>query len=109
MEKEIKFTLQLDENFIPEQIEWTANETGGESREKVKAMMVSVWDEKEKTAKKVDLWTKDMYVEEMKLFYFQTIMTMADGLERSTGERDMAIKMRKFGEQFGKELGILKS
>jgi gliding motility-associated protein GldC len=71
--------------------------------------MISVWDENEKLAKKVDLWTKDMYVEEMKLFYFQTLMTMADGLERSTGERDMAIKMREFGEEFGRKLGILKS
>lgn len=108
MEKEIKFTLKLDENYIPEQIEWTAHEGGEEAKEKVKALMISVWDEKEKLAKKVDLWTKDMYVEEMRLFYFQTLMTMADGLERSTGERDMAKKMRDFGEEFGRSMGILK-
>ena len=46
--KEIKFTVSLDENHIPENIEWTASEGGGVSNEEIKAMMISVWDPKEK-------------------------------------------------------------
>ena len=105
--KEIKFTVSLDENHIPEKIEWTASEGGGVSNEEIKAMMISVWEPKERIAKRVDLWTKDMMVDEMKYYHFQTLMTLADTLERSTGENVIAKKMRDFGMEIGKEMKIL--
>lgn len=108
MEKEIKFTLKLDENYLPEKIEWTATEDKGLEKDVVKALMIAVWDDKEKLAKKVDLWTKDMYVEDMKMMYFQTFMTMADGFERATGESLQAKEIRQFAENFGKAIGVLR-
>ena len=105
--KEIKFTVTLDENHIPEKLEWTASEGGGVSEEEIKALMISVWDGKEKVAKRVDLWTKEMMVDEMKYYYFQTLMTLADSLERSTGENKIAKKVRDFGMEIGKEMNIL--
>jgi gliding motility-associated protein GldC len=108
MKKEIKFTLDLDENFIPTSIEWTASEAASLEVENVKAIMISVWDPKENVAKRVDLWTKDMYVEEMKAMYFQTLMTMADGFERATGETEMSKEMRAFSENFGRKMDVLK-
>jgi gliding motility-associated protein GldC len=69
--------------------------------------MISVWDGNEKVAKRVDLWTKEMMVDEMKYFHFQTLMTLADSLEQSTKENVVAEKMRKFGMQIGKEMDIL--
>lgn len=108
MEKEIKFTLSLDENYIPEKITWTASEGSGLETSDVKSLMISVWDDKERVAKKIDLWTKEMYVEDMKMFYFQSLMTMADGYERSTGESEHAKKIRAFAETFAKEIGVLR-
>lgn len=105
--KEIKFTVSLDENHIPEKIEWTATEGGGVENEEIKAMMISVWDPKEKVAKRVDLWTKEMYVDEMKYYHFQTFMTLADTLERSTGETEVAKKMRAFGMEIGKDMKVI--
>jgi len=105
--KEIKFTVSLDENHIPEKIEWTASEGGGIENEEIKAMMISVWEPKTRIAKRVDLWTKDMMVDEMKYYHFQTLMTLADTLERSTGENAIAKKMRDFGMEIGKEMKIL--
>ncbi|MBI35317.1 MAG: gliding motility protein GldC [Flavobacteriales bacterium] len=107
MKKEIKFTVTLDENLIPEKLDWTASEGGGVSEEEIKALMISVWDGKEKVAKRVDLWTKEMRVDEMKYFHFQTLMTLADSLERSTKENVVADKIREFGMQIGKEMEIL--
>ena len=106
-EKEIKFTVSLDENHIPEKIEWTASEGGGLSNEEIKAMMISVWDPKEKVAKRVDLWTKDMLVDDMKYFHFQTLMTLADTLEKSTGEVESAKKIRNIGMEIGKDMKVL--
>ena len=70
-------------------------------------MMISVWEPKTRIAKRVDLWTKDMMVDEMKYYHFQTLMTLADTLERSTGENAIAKKMRDFGMEIGKEMKIL--
>ena len=105
MKKEIKFTIELDENNIPDKMEWNASDKESDSEE-IKALMLSIWDPKENLCKRIDLWTKNMYVEEMKMLYFQTIMTMADGLERATGEVEAASEMRKFGNTLAKKLNI---
>ena len=101
----LTFTVELDENNLPTNIEWNGEDS---AKEKIKALMISVYDGNEQVAKRVDLWTKDMYIEEMKLFYFQTLMTMADGFERSTGENEMSEKMREFCRDFGKKMAVLK-
>ena len=105
MEKEIKFTVSLDENNLPETITWSSSEDEKASEE-IKCLLISVWDKKEKLTKRIDLWTKDMYVDEMKMMYFQTLMTMADGLERATGENDAAADLREFGKKIAKKLEI---
>jgi len=43
----IEFTVELDENKIPENISWTA-EDGGIEDESSKAIMLSVWDHQKK-------------------------------------------------------------
>ena len=55
----IEFIVELDENKIPENISWTA-EDGGIEGESSKAIMLSVWDHKKKDTLRMDLWTKDM-------------------------------------------------
>lgn len=107
MKKEIKFTVQLDENNVPEKMEWNSSENDNDSEE-IKALMVSIWDPKENITKRIDLWTKEMYVEEMKMLYFQSLMTMADGLERATGENEVAQQMRDFGKSIASKLGVVK-
>ena len=105
MKKEIKFTVILDENNIPEKMEWNASDHDKDTEE-IKALMLSIWDPKEQLCKRIDLWTKEMFVEEMKMMYFQTLMTMADGLERSTNEVEVAKKMREFGLKLADDLKI---
>ena len=73
----IKITVGLDDNRIPETLHWTA-EDGGVSNEEAKAVMLSVWDQKKQESLRIDLWTKDMPVDEMKLFFHQTLVTMSD-------------------------------
>jgi gliding motility-associated protein GldC len=104
----LSFSVELDENNLPINIEWDAEEGSAAQGEKIKALMISVFDGTEQVAKRVDLWTKDMYIEEMKLFYFQTIMTLADGFERATGEAEICKEMREFGRSFGKKMQVIK-
>jgi len=105
-QSEIKFSITLDEKNMPAKIGWSASDTQKESTSK--AVMISLWDENEKNTLRIDLWTKEMKVDEMKLFYHQSLLSMADTFERSTGEADGAKAMRNFAKEFGERMKVLK-
>ena len=92
--------VHTDENRVPDGISWKATDTGVEDPQKAKAMMLSFWDGAEKTALRIDLWTKDMMVDEMADFFFQTMMTMADTYGRATNHNEMVGEMKKFAQDF---------
>jgi len=102
---EINFTIALDENQVPENIAWSAKD-GGVDQEETKAIMLSVWDSNAKESMRIDLWTKDMPVDEMKIFYHQTLVSMADTFQRATGDEKMAATMRDFCEYFAEKLEL---
>ena len=102
---EIKFFVELDENKVPEKLSWTAQD-GGIEAEDSKALMLSIWDHKAKETMRIDLWTKDMPVDEMKVFFHQTLVAMADTFERATTNQKMADTMRDFCEYFAEKLEL---
>jgi gliding motility-associated protein GldC len=105
---EIGFKVGLDDQQMPVAIEWTATDAPDGSAQETKAIMLSVWDGNEKKAMRIDLWTKDMLVDEMKLFVFQTLMTMADTFERATSDGAMANEMRGFAHGFAEKMGFIR-
>lgn len=96
-----------DENRVPDSIAWSATDTGAGNAQKAKAMMISFWDGAEKAALRIDLWTKDMMVDEMKLFFHQTLLSMAGTFERATGEDKMAGDMKDFCQYFAEKMNLL--
>jgi gliding motility-associated protein GldC len=107
IKSEIKFLVELDENRVPERLIWTAQD-GGVELEEAKAMLVSIWDGKAKETLRIDLWTKDMPVDEMKIFFHQTLVAMSDTFERATQDEKMAATMRDFCEYFAEKLDLKK-
>jgi len=107
-ESEIKFKIKLDENQVPEGIDWIADGSEKEGVNKSKAIMLAVWDQEENNTLRIDLWTKEMMVDEMKKFTAQNIITLADTFERSTGEKQVAEEIREFGKSIATKLGVLK-
>jgi gliding motility-associated protein GldC len=101
---EINFTVSLDENHVPEKIEWTASDTGEAELKEAKAMIISLWDAKENNTLRIDLWTKDMMLDEMKHFFYQSIITMSDTYERATNDKEVAEEMREFGKMIGEKM-----
>ncbi|CAL1520814.1 gliding motility protein GldC [Chitinophaga sp. MM2321] len=99
----IQIQVGLDDNKVPETIEWSATDNKEDRMIKAKAMMISFWDSAEKAALRIDLWTKDMMVDEMADFFFQTMMTMADTYARATQYKDQAEEMRTFAKDFYKK------
>ena len=96
----ITIDVMTDDNKVPDSISWSATDTTVENAQKAKAMMISFWDSAEKAALRIDLWTKDMMVDEMADFFYQTMMTMADTYGRATKYQDQVEEMKKFSQEF---------
>jgi gliding motility-associated protein GldC len=96
----IKIDILLDPNKVPEQISWVASDSAADMAQKAKAMCIAFWDGADKTALRIDLWTKDMMVDEMADFYYQMLMSMADTFKRATQQQEMADDMKKFAKVF---------
>ena len=104
---EIKFTVELDENRVPEKLSWSAQDGNVEAQE-AKAIMLSIWDGKAQETVRIDLWTKEMPVDEMKLFFHQTLVAMADTFQRATGDKKMTDTMKDFCDYFAEKMELKK-
>ena len=86
---------------------WSAQD-GGIKNEASKAIMISVWDHLAQDTLRMDLWTKDMPVDEMKQFFHQTLVSMASTFERATDDEKMTATMRDFCDYFAEKLELNK-
>ncbi len=96
----ITIDVQLDPDKVPQQITWRASDSTADDAQKAKAMMIAFWDGVDKSALRIDLWTKEMMVDEMADFFYQTIMTMADTYNRATQNSELALDMKNFAKDF---------
>jgi gliding motility-associated protein GldC len=99
----ITIDIQLDEQKVPDQINWSATDSTADMMQPAKAMMVAFWDAQEKAALRIDLWTKDMMVDEMADFYYQTFMGMADTFLRATQNQELVAEMKQNAKDFYKK------
>jgi gliding motility-associated protein GldC len=99
----ITIDVHLDENKLPENISWHATDTTIPKEQFAKAFMLSFWDSSDKTALRIDLWTKTMMIDEMTDFFYQTMMTMADTYGRATKNNEMVSEMKTFAKEFYKK------
>ncbi|MCJ7467637.1 MAG: gliding motility protein GldC [Maribacter sp.] len=102
---EIILTVGLDENRVPEKLTWSAQD-GGIDHEEAKAMLLSVWDGDKKESLKIDLWTKDMPVDDMKIFFHQTLVSLSDTFMKATQDEKMTATMKDFCDYFAEHLGL---
>jgi len=56
----------------------------------------------------MDLWVKDMPVDQMKLFFHQTLVSLSDTFYRATNDEKMTATMKDFCEYFAEKLQIKK-
>lgn len=102
----IEINVSTDDNKVPENINWSATD-GGIDKQNAKAMLLAMWDEKDQNTLRIDLWTKEMQIDEMKQFFHQTLVTMADTFERATGETNICEDLRDYCHHFAEKMEIL--
>ena len=103
---EINITVELNENNLPVNMHWSSSENN-ESGE-CKSFFLALWDAKEQTSLHLNLWTKDMNVEEMRQFVHQMLLNQSDTLKRATGDEALAATLYDYSHEFAKKSGILK-
>ena len=99
----IHLDVHLDKEKMPEEISWSAPDNKPENTRKAKAFLLSIWDGADKAALRIDLWTRDMMVDEMGDFFYQTLMTLADTYQKATRQDDLAAEMKNFAKTFYKK------
>ncbi|MEC9209481.1 MAG: gliding motility protein GldC [Bacteroidota bacterium] len=105
MKQILKFKVELDENHLPVNIEMNASDVAA-NEDDIKALMISAWAAQTKETLRIDLWTKDMPINEMFIMYYQTMMGMATTLEKSTGHDKLAGALRDYCKFFAEQTKI---
>jgi gliding motility-associated protein GldC len=107
MKKQIRINVELDEQNVPKTIEWEAEDAGLDEPTQCRAMILSLWDHRRKDTLRLDLWTRDMTVDEMKIFFHETLVTMADTLQKSISDPRIAGDMKDFSAYFAEKMEII--
>jgi len=103
---EIKLTINLDDNNVPETIMWESTDSKTKEALPVKSIMLALRDDNYKNTLRIDLWTKDMPVDQMKRFFYETLQTMGDSFLRATGEKNIVEDLRDYCAHFADKMEI---
>jgi gliding motility-associated protein GldC len=96
---EINFKVELDENNVPEKIQWDATDKPEAGFSDSKSISISLWDHLQKNTLRIDLWTKDMPVDEMKRFYIDCLGGLSQSILTSTNDEFMAGEINNLCEK----------
>jgi len=86
----IKFIVELDKEHIPEKIMWDADEKDQPGLSETKSISLSLWDHENKNTMRIDLWSKDMPMDEMKHFYIDCLGGLSQSVLNATGDEYMS-------------------
>jgi len=98
----IQFSIDLDDHNIPEKILWDATDKPEPGFSETKSISISLWDHQLKNTMRIDLWSKDMPVDEMKKFYIDCMGGLGQSLLSSTGDEHMANEIHNLCEKLVK-------
>ncbi len=90
----ISIDVLLDTQNIPEEISWHASDNPGQV-EQTKSFALSFWDAENSAIMRIDLWTKDMLVGEMKRFFLQSLGGMNETLKSATNDQEWFDEVEK--------------
>ena len=104
---DIVITVCLDKNRVPDKMSWSAKD-GGVSNQETKAFLFSSWDDVNQETMKIDLWTKDMPVDQMNVFFHQTLVSLSQSYMKATNNEKMTDAFNQFCDYFAEKLELKK-
>ena len=103
---EIKFVVELDEKKMPENILWQADDAECEGMKEAKTMMLALWDKDDSLTLGIDLWTKDMLVNEMNMHFYQMMLKLGETYRKSTSDNETAKMFDDFASEFADKVKL---
>ena len=100
----IQFSVELDSNNFPEKILWDATDKPEAGFSQTKSISIALWDHQQRNTLRIDLWTKDMPVEDMKRFYVDCLGSLAQSALSSTGDEFISSEMNALCERLAKHV-----
>ena len=99
---DIRLSVAMDGDGVTD-IRWEADDAPEPGSQQANAMLLALWDGEARNAMRIDLWTKEMTVEDMNDFFFQTLLTLADTYKNATGNKDLMAEMKMFAREFAEK------
>lgn len=99
---DIRLSVISDDDGVRD-IVWEADDAPDEGRQQAKAMFLALWDARERNALRIDLWTRDLTVDDMNDFVFQTLLTLADTYRNATGDKEIMSEIKIFAREFAQK------
>jgi len=97
----ILFEIELDGQNVPEKITWQASDNPeGDKPKNTKSASIALWDHDTKQTLRIDVWSKDMPVDEMKKYYVDMIGGLAQSVMNATGDEFMSNEMKRLCDTF---------
>ncbi len=96
---DIRLSVVSDDDGVRD-IAWEADDAPEQGEQHAKAMFLALWDPEARNALRIDLWTRDLTVDDMNDFLFQTLLTLADTYQNATGDKDMMADIKIFAREF---------
>ena len=99
---DIRLSVASDDEGVRD-ILWEADDAPDQGRQKAKAMFLALWDADARNALRIDLWTRDLTVDDMNDFLFQTLLTLADTYRNATGDKELMSDIKIFAREFAQK------
>ena len=100
---DISFNVELDNNNYPEKISWKASDAENLPNN-TKSISLNIWDHSQNNTLRIDLWTKEMQVDEMKKFFIDCLGGMGQTILNSTGDTYISNEVNALCEKLTKHL-----
>lgn len=94
---EIQISITLDEQRLAESIEWHASEAEMPGPQHCDAFTLSLWDREGQDTLGIDLWTKQLPVNDMRMLIGQTLIRLGGTFGRATKDEDLARRITELG------------
>ena len=83
---EIKLNISLDKDNVPAHITWEATDKPADAENSTRAFALSIWEAEQNNTLRIDLWTDQMMMGEMRRFFLQSVAGLAQTLLNATGD-----------------------
>ena len=100
----ISFEIELDDKNLAESISWKASDN--ENKElNTNAFAISLWDPEQQNTLKIDLWTKEMRIDEMDKFLIDTLGGLSQTMLNATGDSFISQEINNLCNKLVKHIG----